>query len=68
MLARGIKPSQITAEIGCSLRVIYNWVPVIVNIVGTLEFKQPVFLAQDSGPLCPPIASFLCCATSVPDV
>ncbi|WP_222614567.1 helix-turn-helix domain-containing protein [Xenorhabdus nematophila] len=26
MLARGIKPSQITAEIGCSLRVIYNWV------------------------------------------
>ncbi|CBJ88873.1 hypothetical protein XNC1_0802 [Xenorhabdus nematophila ATCC 19061] len=25
MLARGIKPSQSTAEIGCSLRVIYNW-------------------------------------------
>ncbi|AYA42426.1 helix-turn-helix domain-containing protein [Xenorhabdus nematophila] len=26
MLAREIKPSQITAEIGCSLRVICNWV------------------------------------------
>ncbi|PHM66085.1 helix-turn-helix domain-containing protein [Xenorhabdus kozodoii] len=28
MLARGLKPRQITAEIGCSLRVIYDWVHV----------------------------------------
>ncbi|WFQ79807.1 helix-turn-helix domain-containing protein [Xenorhabdus sp. SF857] len=26
MLARGIKPRQIAAEMGCSLRVIYDWV------------------------------------------
>ncbi|CDH07092.1 putative transposase [Xenorhabdus bovienii str. oregonense] len=26
ILAKGVKPSQITAEIGCCLRVIYNWV------------------------------------------
>ncbi|REF27774.1 transposase [Xenorhabdus cabanillasii] len=26
MLDRGIKPPQIAAEIGCSVRVIYNWV------------------------------------------
>ncbi|WP_228005862.1 helix-turn-helix domain-containing protein [Xenorhabdus sp. BG5] len=28
MLARGLKPRQIAAEIGCSLRVIYDWVYV----------------------------------------
>ncbi|MGJ0579929.1 helix-turn-helix domain-containing protein [Xenorhabdus bovienii] len=28
MLARGIKPRQIADEIGCSLRVIYDWVHV----------------------------------------
>ncbi|MCP9268899.1 helix-turn-helix domain-containing protein [Xenorhabdus sp. XENO-1] len=28
MLARGLKPRQIAAEIGCSLRVIYDWVHV----------------------------------------
>ncbi len=26
MLARGGKPPQIASEIGCSVRVIYNWV------------------------------------------
>lgn len=26
MLARGLKPRQIAAETGCSVRVIYNWV------------------------------------------
>ncbi|PHM39509.1 helix-turn-helix domain-containing protein [Xenorhabdus miraniensis] len=28
MLARGLKPRQIAVEIGCSLRVIYDWVHV----------------------------------------
>ncbi|MBE8597646.1 helix-turn-helix domain-containing protein [Xenorhabdus sp. BG5] len=38
MLARGLKPRQIAAEIGCSLRVIYDWVHVWYDsgIVGLL--------------------------------